>query len=57
MPEHRRKFSPQFRAEAVHMVVSTDSPIAEVARDLGIQRYADAVASVKEAHSIIGGGR
>ena len=36
MPEHRRKFSPQFRAEAVQMVISTGKPIAEVARDLGI---------------------
>jgi transposase-like protein len=36
MTEHRRKFSPQFRAEAVQMVISTGRGIAEVARDLGI---------------------
>ena len=36
MPEHRRKFSPQFKAEAVQMVIETGKPIAEVARDLGI---------------------
>ena len=36
MTEHRRKFSPQFRAEAVQMVISTGKPIAVVARDLGI---------------------
>lgn len=36
MPEKRRKFSPQFKAEAVQMVVETGKPIAEVARDLGI---------------------
>jgi transposase-like protein len=36
MPEHRRKFSPQFKAEAVQMVIETGRPIAEVARDLGI---------------------
>jgi transposase len=36
MPEQRRKFSPQFRAEAVQMVIETGKPIAEVARDLGI---------------------
>ena len=36
MPEHRRKFSLQFRAEAVQMVIETGKPIAEVARDLGI---------------------
>src|SRR5690349_7680974 len=36
MTERRRKFSPQFRAEAVQMVIETGKPIAEVARDLGI---------------------
>ena len=36
MTERRRKFSPQFRAEAVQMVIETGRPIAEVARDLGI---------------------
>jgi transposase-like protein len=36
MPEQRRRFSPQFRAEAVQMVIETGKPIAEVARDLGI---------------------
>ena len=36
MPEHRRKFSPQFKAEAVQMVFETGKPIAQVARDLGI---------------------
>jgi transposase-like protein len=36
MPEQRRRFSPQFKAEAVQMVVETGKSIAEVARDLGI---------------------
>jgi transposase-like protein len=36
MPEHRRQFSPQFKAEAVQMVVESGRPIAQVARDLGI---------------------
>src|SRR3954466_14503076 len=36
MPEQRRKFSPQFKAEAVQLVLETGKPIAEVARDLGI---------------------
>jgi transposase len=36
MPEKRRKFSPQFRAEAVQMVIETGKPVAEVARDLGV---------------------
>ena len=36
MPEHRRKFSPQFKAEAVQLVIETGKPVAEVARDLGV---------------------
>jgi transposase len=36
MPELRRQFSPQFKAEAVQMVISAGKPVAEVARDLGI---------------------
>lgn len=36
MSTKRRKFSPQFKAEAVQMVVETDKPIAAVARDLQI---------------------
>ena len=36
MPEHGRRFSPQFKAEAVQMVIETCKPVADVARDLGI---------------------
>lgn len=36
MSEKRRKFSPQFRAEAVQFVLETGKPVAEVARDLQI---------------------
>lgn len=36
MPEKRRKFSPQFKAEAVQLVVSTGRPVVEVARELQI---------------------
>ena len=36
MSEKRRKFTPQFKAEAVQMVLETGKPIAEVARDLGV---------------------
>ncbi len=36
MPEHRRKFSPEYRDEAVKMVIDLSQPIARVARDLGI---------------------
>ena len=36
MADKRRKFSPQFKAEAVQMVVESDKTIAQVARDLGV---------------------
>ena len=36
MPERRRKFTPEFREEAVKMVIETSRPIARVARELGI---------------------
>jgi transposase-like protein len=36
VPEQRRRFSPQFKAEAVQMVIETGRPVAVVAGDLGI---------------------
>jgi transposase-like protein len=36
MPRERREFSPQFKAEAVQMVIETGRSVAEVARDLGV---------------------
>jgi transposase len=36
VPEHRRKYSPEFREQAVRMVIETSRPIAAVARELGI---------------------
>jgi len=36
MPRARREFSPQFKAEAVQMVIETGKSVAEVARDLGV---------------------
>ncbi len=36
MPEKRRKFSAQYKAEAVQMVVDSGKPVAVVARELGI---------------------
>ena len=36
LPEQRRRYSPQFKAESVQIVIETGKPIAVVARDLGI---------------------
>jgi transposase-like protein len=36
MSERRRKFSPEFKDEAVKMVIETSRPIAEVARELDV---------------------
>jgi hypothetical protein len=32
----RRKYTPEFKAEAVELVVSSGRPAAEIARELGI---------------------
>jgi transposase-like protein len=36
MARQKRVFTPQYRAEAVQLVLAADKPIAEIARDLGI---------------------
>lgn len=36
MPERRRKFSPEFKDEAVKMVTESSRPIAEVAREIQV---------------------
>lgn len=36
MARNRRKFSPEYKDEAVKMVIETSRPIAEVARELGV---------------------
>jgi transposase len=36
MPERRRKFSPEFKDEAVKMVIETSRPVAEVAREVQV---------------------
>jgi transposase len=36
VPRNRRKFSPEFKDEAVKAVVMNSRPIAQIARELGI---------------------
>lgn len=36
MSQRRRKFSPEFKDEAVKMVIEMSRPIAQVARELGL---------------------
>jgi transposase len=36
VPRAKRVFTPEYRTEAVELVLSSEKPIAEVARDLGI---------------------
>jgi len=36
MGSARRKYTKEYKAEAVELVINSDRPIAEVARDLGI---------------------
>ena len=37
MPRSKKNFSPEFREEAVKMVIETSRPIAQVAKELGIK--------------------
>ena len=34
--QQRRKFTPEFKDEAIKLVIDTDRPVAEVARDIGV---------------------
>jgi transposase len=50
--QSRRKFSPEYRDEAVKMVLDGPRPIAQVARDLGINEgtLGNWVATYRKAH-------
>ena len=52
VPQKRRKFSPEYRDEAVRMVVEGSRPVARVARDLGINEgtLGNWVARYRKAH-------
>lgn len=54
MSERRRKFSPEFRDEAVKMVIGGNRPIARVARELGINpgTLGNWVAQYRKAHPV-----
>lgn len=54
MPERRRKFSPEFRDEAVKMVIEGNRPAAQVARELGINpgTLGNWVAAYRKAHPV-----
>jgi transposase len=53
MPERRRKFSCEFKDEAVKMVIETSRPIAEVAREVQINEgtLGSWVAKYRAAHA------
>lgn len=54
MPERRRKFSPEYRDEAVRMVIDGNRPITQVARELGINpgTLGNWVATYRKAHPV-----
>lgn len=54
MPERRRKFSPEFREEAVKMVIEGTRSTAAVARELGINpgTLGNWVAQYRKAHPV-----
>ena len=54
MSERRRKFSPEFRDEAVKMAVEGRRPIAQIARELGINEgtLGNWVAQYRKSHPV-----
>jgi transposase-like protein len=53
MGEKRRRFSPQYKEEAVRMVTESSKPLAAVARDLGINEgtLGNWVKQYRQAHA------
>ena len=53
MPERRRKFSPEYRDEAVKLAIETSRPIAVVARELNINEgtLGNWVATYRKEHA------
>jgi transposase len=54
MPERRRKFSPEFRDEAVKMVIEGTRSTAQIARELGVNpgTLGNWVAQYRKAHPV-----
>jgi transposase len=53
LPERRRKFSAEFKDEAVRMVIETSRPVAEVAREIQVNEgtLGSWVAKYRAAHA------
>ncbi len=54
--EHRRKFTPEYRREAAHLVIDTGRPIAVVAREINVGEalLGRWVAEEREAAGLVG---
>jgi len=53
MSEKRRSFSPEYKEEAVKLVIDRSQPVADVAREIGIheQTLRNWVASYRKSHA------
>jgi len=53
MPDKRKKFDQEFRAGAVRIVAETGKPIAQIARDLGVNEGTLGNWVVKDEHEVL----
>ena len=54
MPRSKKNFSPEYRGEAVRMVIETSRPVAQVARELGMNEgtLSNWVNAYRRAHPV-----
>ena len=54
MPRSKKNFSPEYRGEAVKMVIETSRPVAQVARELGMNEgtLSNWVNAYRRAHPV-----